>query len=274
MYLEKEAIDYFKNYELTEYLLRFSKGNEGFSPSRRIGSSSEFEEYKEYVPSDNPKDIDWKKYGRTEKFLTKQYESYSHLRVHFILDVSRSMYYPVDKFILAKKFIALFSYLLIKEQNEVFVSCIGENFIDSLKISSDGIESIFNSIELEKRFYYQYLYEIKERDINFLISDGWWGKDMDKIIELLIRKRINFLNFFSIKEWKLPYKNSAVFIDSESNKEIVVDSNELKKIYERKLEERKTFFYDKFVKNKLFYFVVFDDMPYYFYLKNILDSIK
>ncbi|MCX7820319.1 MAG: DUF58 domain-containing protein [Brevinematales bacterium] len=273
MYLEKEAIEYLKNYEINEFFFsKFSSGNEGFFSSRRIGSSSEFEEYKSYFPSDNPKDIDWKKYARTEKLLTKQYESYSHTKIHFILDISNSMNYPDDKFIYAKKFLALFSFLILKEQNEVFLSCIGDSFINSIKINYDSIENIFSSIYSEKLFNYRYLYNFRKMDINFLISDGWWNKNTIEILNIMIEKRINFINLLSDKETKIS-KNS-ILIDSEKNNKIIVSGQEIIKNYTKKIEERKKFFYQKFTKNKLFYFNIINNVPYYHSLKNILDSLK
>ncbi len=273
MYLEKEALDYIKNYEINEiFFSKFSSGNEGFFSSRRIGNSSEFEEYKEYFPSDNPKDIDWKKYARTEKLLTKQYESYSHIKIHFILDISNSMNFPDDKFIYAKKFIALFSFLFLKDQNEVFLSCIGDSFLNCLKIYLESIEQTFTNITTEKNFNHEFIYNIATKDINFLISDGWWKKNTYNIIEIMLKKRINFFNILSEREINIP--SNTIFIDSETKKEALVSDRQFIKKYIEKIENRKNYFYDRFTKNNLFYFNLINNVPYYHSLKNILDSLK
>ncbi|MEJ5284553.1 MAG: DUF58 domain-containing protein [Brevinematales bacterium] len=273
MYLEKEALDFMKNYEINEtFFQRFSSGNEGFFSSRRIGNSPEFEEYKDYFPQDNPKDIDWKKYARTERLLTKQYESYSHIKIHFILDISNSMNYPDDKFFYSKKFIALFSYLFLKEQNEIFLSCIGNSFINCIKITLDSIEEIFSGILSERIFNYEYLYNIKTMDINFLISDGWWSKERESILKLLFEKKINFIHVLSNQEINIPY--NSILVDSEVNSEMTILSQETIKKYVEKIEERKKFFYERFVKNNLFYFNIINNQPYYYSLKNLLDNLK
>ncbi|MCL5097794.1 MAG: DUF58 domain-containing protein, partial [Candidatus Omnitrophica bacterium] len=59
------------------------------SPSR--GSSVEFTDYKEYVPGDDPKRIDWRAYGRSRRLFVRQYEAETDMVVYLLVDVSASM---------------------------------------------------------------------------------------------------------------------------------------------------------------------------------------
>jgi hypothetical protein len=59
------------------------------SPSR--GFSVEFAEHRAYRPGDDLRFVDWKMYGRSDRFFLKQYEEETNLSAHVCLDVSSSM---------------------------------------------------------------------------------------------------------------------------------------------------------------------------------------
>src|ERR1043165_9276405 len=59
------------------------------SPLR--GSSVEFAEYRKYVPGDDLRRLDWRVYGRSDRFYVKEFEADTNLRCCFILDTSGSM---------------------------------------------------------------------------------------------------------------------------------------------------------------------------------------
>src|SRR5262245_31247055 len=58
------------------------------------GYSVEFAEHREYVPGDDIRHIDWRVYGRADRYYIKQYEAETNLRTHILLDCSSSMRYP------------------------------------------------------------------------------------------------------------------------------------------------------------------------------------
>ena len=55
------------------------------------GSSVEFAEHREYVAGDDIRHIDWKVFGRSDRFYIKQFEEETNLRVQLVLDASESM---------------------------------------------------------------------------------------------------------------------------------------------------------------------------------------
>ncbi|KKK97828.1 hypothetical protein LCGC14_2648870, partial [marine sediment metagenome] len=57
------------------------------------GFSVEFAEHRKYVPGDDIRHIDWKVWGRADRFYIKQYEEETNLRAIFLVDVSESMRY-------------------------------------------------------------------------------------------------------------------------------------------------------------------------------------
>ena len=59
------------------------------SPHR--GSSVEFAEYRKYVPGDDLRRLDWRAYGRSDRFYVKEFEADTNLRCCLVLDTSGSM---------------------------------------------------------------------------------------------------------------------------------------------------------------------------------------
>src|SRR5947199_5278798 len=87
------------------------------SPYR--GFSVEFVQHREYVPGDDVRHIDWKSYGRTERYTVKQYEQETNFAGHLLLDASRSMAYgegPYNKLEYAKLLAATLAYVIIQQR--------------------------------------------------------------------------------------------------------------------------------------------------------------
>jgi len=64
------------------------------SPTR--GSSLEFSEYRKYVPGDDTRRLDWRAWGRSDRFFIKEYEADTNLRMCLVMDVSGSMNFTPD----------------------------------------------------------------------------------------------------------------------------------------------------------------------------------
>src|SRR6187402_1291845 len=61
------------------------------SPIR--GSSIEFSQYRKYVAGDDTRRLDWRTWGRTDRFYIKEFEADTNLRLALIVDASGSMGY-------------------------------------------------------------------------------------------------------------------------------------------------------------------------------------
>ncbi len=57
------------------------------------GYSVEFAEHRQYYPGDEIRHIDWRVYGKTDRYYIKEYEEETNLRVHLLVDASGSMAY-------------------------------------------------------------------------------------------------------------------------------------------------------------------------------------
>ncbi|MFZ1946403.1 MAG: DUF58 domain-containing protein [bacterium] len=86
------------------------------------GFSVEFAEHRQYMPGDPIRHIDWKVYGKTDRFYIKEYEEETNLRAYLILDGSGSMGYKSDgitKLEYGCYLTASLAYLMLKQQDSV-----------------------------------------------------------------------------------------------------------------------------------------------------------
>ena len=66
-------------------------GRAGRHSSVLKGASVEFRDHRDYVQGDSLRHLDWKVFGRSERYYIKQFQEETSLRVHLVLDASASM---------------------------------------------------------------------------------------------------------------------------------------------------------------------------------------
>ncbi len=102
----------------------------GLHKSPYHGFSVEFTEHRPYTPGDEPKRIDWKAYGKTERFYIKQFEEETNLRTTLILDASASMGFAsggrLTKLQYASYVSAALGYLMVEQRDAVGLTVFDE----------------------------------------------------------------------------------------------------------------------------------------------------
>ena len=100
----------------------------GLHRSPHHGSSVEFAEHKEYSPGDEIRHIDWKAYGKFDRYVVKRFEQETELTAYLLLDRSGSMEYRGDglsKLEYGAYLVAALAYLLIRQQDRVGLYAFG-----------------------------------------------------------------------------------------------------------------------------------------------------
>ncbi|MFM7161789.1 MAG: DUF58 domain-containing protein [Planctomycetaceae bacterium] len=95
------------------------------SPHR--GSSVEFAEYRKYVPGDDLRRLDWRAYGRSDRFYVKEFEADTNLRCCLVVDTSGSMGYGSvgqTKLDYARRLAGTLGYLALQQGDAVGLSCL------------------------------------------------------------------------------------------------------------------------------------------------------
>ena len=65
----------------------------GLHRSPHKGFSVEFKQHRQYVPGDEIRHLDWKVYGKSDRFYIREYEEETNVRCNILLDASGSMAY-------------------------------------------------------------------------------------------------------------------------------------------------------------------------------------
>ena len=98
-------------------------GRAGRHSSVLKGASVEFRDHRDYVQGDSLRHLDWKLFGRSERYFIKQFQEETSLRVHFVLDASASMAFrhsgKLTKYQFARELTAAGAYLAHHQQDSI-----------------------------------------------------------------------------------------------------------------------------------------------------------
>ena len=120
-YLDPEVLKAISGLELKARLI-VEGFVSGMHRSPFHGFSVEFAEHREYVPGDDIRFVDWKVYGKSDRYYIKQYEEETNLRCWLLVDVSESMEYGgtgMSKIEYARHAAAALAYLVTQQQDAV-----------------------------------------------------------------------------------------------------------------------------------------------------------
>ncbi|MCS7044732.1 MAG: DUF58 domain-containing protein [Gemmataceae bacterium] len=161
------------------------------SPYR--GFSVEFVQHREYVPGDDIRHIDWKSYGRSERYTIKQYEQETNYAAHIMLDASRSMLYgegTSNKLEYAKVLTAVLAYLVVHQRDSVSLNVFDAGWRERLPASGQlgHVQTILQTLEsVEPRdktavapLLHDLASQVRRRGLVFLISDCF--DDVDALV--------------------------------------------------------------------------------------------
>ena len=148
-YLTPDAVSRLKNMQLRARLV-VEGFIAGLHKSPYHGFSVEFTQHRPYMPGDPPRKIDWRVYGRTDKFFVKQFEEETNLKSYLLLDCSASMGYrsgKITKLDYSSYLSASLTYLLLQQRDAVGLI----TFDDKLRtyIPPRSIQGYLNRILVE-----------------------------------------------------------------------------------------------------------------------------
>ncbi|MGW8256552.1 MAG: DUF58 domain-containing protein, partial [Thermoguttaceae bacterium] len=135
-YLKPEVINQIKRLDLRAQFI--VKGFlQGLHSSPFHGFSVEFSEHRKYTHGDDPKDIDWLVYAKTDKYYVKKFEAETNITGYLVMDLSRSMGYTyrqqLTKFEYGISLAAALCYLMIHQQDPVGLMTFDRKIRHSLR---------------------------------------------------------------------------------------------------------------------------------------------
>ena len=225
----------------------------GMHRSPYHGFSVEFAQHKEYVAGDDIRHLDWRVYGRTNRFYIKQYEEETNLRTHILLDCSSSMRYPehevdsgrMTKFEYAATLAASLAYLLLHQQDAVGLIMFDDRIQSDVAPASSQahLSSLIGRIDearlqnpTESKSLFGLLAgKLRRRSLVIVISDLL--ADPKDVISGL--ERIRFANHELLvmhvldhDEREFPFKDNTLFEGLEApDQQLMVDPQSLRSSY-------------------------------------------
>ena len=100
-YLDPATLAHLKGLELKARLI-VEGFSSGMHKSPYHGFSVEFAEHREYVPGDDLRYVDWKVYGRSDRYYLKQFEEETNFVCYILIDSSESMLYQSEQAAVSK----------------------------------------------------------------------------------------------------------------------------------------------------------------------------
>lgn len=156
----------------------------GLHRSPHQGFSVEFRQHRQYVPGDEIRHLDWKVFGKTDRFYIREYEEETNLRATILLDKSGSMNYGsgnITKFDYAVRVAACMSYLLLRQPDAVGLVTfdqIMESYIpprsqaNHLKVLMESLQNCRPGGETELgKVFHEIAPKIHRRGLLIIISD-------------------------------------------------------------------------------------------------------
>lgn len=113
---------------------------QGLHASPFHGFSVEFSEHRKYSPGDDPDDIDWLVYAKTDKYYVKKFEAETNITGYLVMDLSQSMAYThrqeLTKFEYGICLAAALCYLMVHQQDPCGLITFDEQIRQSLPAKS------------------------------------------------------------------------------------------------------------------------------------------
>ena len=201
----------------------------GQRQSRRFGSGLIFHDFKEYVPGDNFRAIDWKVYARTGDFYVKRYEEDKSMRMHVVIDASASMNFgtKMKKFDYAAMIGLGFSYMALRNNESFEVS----TFSDCLNVfrPRKGVSKLMSVLDTLNRVVPKgvssfresmahYKAAIKTKSMVVIISDFLFDPEELKGVLLRYKKsEVIVVQVLDVAERELMIEGDMILSDSETH---------------------------------------------------------
>ena len=225
----------------------------GLHKSPYHGFSVEFSEHRAYGAGDEIRHVDWKLWGKTDRFFIKQFEEETNLKSYLLVDQSLSMTYKskkMTKLEYAQILAASLGYLMLKQQDAVGLTLFDDRIRVNIPARSKRshlniiLSQMQNIIAGPETTIAPVLHKtaeaIKKRGLIILISDLF--DDPDKVLSGLQHFRykgheVIVFHVLDPQELTLDFTQRTRFRDMESGEEIITDPWHIQSDYQKSMEQ-------------------------------------
>ncbi len=251
-YLKPEVINQIKRLDLRAQFV--VKGFlQGLHASPFHGFSVEFSEHRKYTPGDDPKDIDWLVYAKTDKYYVKKFEAETNITGYLVMDMSRSMGYTyrqeLTKFDYSICLAAALCYLMVHQQDPVGLITFDEKVRNSLapKARRAHLGNVLSMLANLKpkgetdvaHSLTQVAAMLRHASLVMIFSDLLC--DPEPVVEALYRLRhgghdVILFHVLDEAEVQFPFEGMVEFEDPETNRRLSLDASGFRHDYLAEIE--------------------------------------
>lgn len=226
------------------------------SPHR--GSSVEFAEYRKYVPGDDLRRLDWRAFGRSDRYYVKEYEADTNLRLCLVVDTSGSMAYrsakpagaaaaqPLTKIDYARRIGGTLAYLASQQGDAVGIACAAGGIVRTLppRRSPAHLRLVFDVLEGAKpqgttglcQVLHELAETVRQRALVVIVSDLFTDPaELARAFGHLRFRRHDVAVFHLLdpQELAFTFQRPTRFLDLEGGGSIFADPVEIADRYHR-----------------------------------------
>jgi uncharacterized protein (DUF58 family) len=213
------------------------------------GFSIEFAEHREYAPGDDLRHVDWKVFGRTDKFYLKQYDDETNLIVYLVVDASESMTYrgpdsALSKLEYAQITAASLAWLVLQQQDSVGLTTFDNEIRASVTASGNPshLRQVLHTLEtVDPRrktatgpIFHDLAERLKRRGVVVVLSDLF--DDVPSMLAGLkhFHHRRHDVIVFQVldpAELEFPFRRPTLFKGLEQMPQVLTDPRSLRRAY-------------------------------------------
>jgi uncharacterized protein (DUF58 family) len=221
----------------------------GRHPSPHRGASIEFAEYRKYVPGDDLRRLDWRAYGRSDRFYLKEFEADTNLRCCIVLDTSGSMDFGSDgmtKIQYARKIAGALSYLAVQQGDAVGLYCVAGGLIKNIppRRNPAHLMHVFDVLEQSQpagqtqlaTVLHELAETVDERALIVILSDLFVEPAALRSCFEHLRFRKHDVSAFHLldrRELRFDFQRPMRFLDMEGGPSIFAEPNDIADRYHK-----------------------------------------
>ncbi len=226
----------------------------GLHRSPYQGFSNEFAEHREYAPGDDLRYVDWKVFGKRDRFYLKQFEEETNLICYLLLDTSESMQYqgpgaPLSKLAYGQCAAAALAYLVLHQRDAVGLVTFDQEIRQLIRPSSTPTQlkqllRVMEETTAARKtrtgpIFHDLAERFARRGIVVVISDLF--DDVDALLAGLkhFRHRRHDVIIFHVldpAEIDFPFQHVTMFKGLESLGEVVTEPRSLRAAYQQEVQ--------------------------------------
>lgn len=249
----------------------------GVNKSSIKGPGLEFSQYRSYQPGDDLRWLDWKMYGRSDRYYIRESEVETSISVRFLIDASGSMNHEdggYKKIDYARYLAASLAYLANLQGDATGLYVFKDGGLFSLAPRQDfqhlarmfyQLEMIRAGGEFTKPIHYKDIYTgSKKRELLIFITDLY--EQNGEIMQLLdtlaaLKNEVIVFQLMGKNELDLDFRGYSALEDLETGETIKIDISAAKKTYQDKLEKHLSALRMELLDRNIYYRLIRMDEP-------------